>query len=126
LVGNRGGAQAQYGVVKEQKKKRPWQAAVGAKEKGRDYSRPLWAQMVIGVWLVILYSFLHLPHFATMQEGDSLTKRRRLHFWHRYWFTLITSFIILASADIPEGMFRRGPPRLIRARLSIHWRVSLF
>jgi hypothetical protein len=64
--------------------------------------------MVIGVWLVILYSCLHLPHFATMQEGDFLTKRRRLHFWHRYWFTLITSFIILASADIPEGMFRRG------------------
>jgi hypothetical protein len=113
LVGNRGGAQAQYGVAKEQKEKRPWQAAVGAKEKGRGYSRPLWAQMVIGVWLVILYSFLHLPHFATMQEGDFLTKRRRLQCSQRNIIPLQPSFmtnnfVLYSCCESIQKKERRG------------------
>jgi hypothetical protein len=86
------------------KRKEIWQAAVGAKEKGRGYSRPLWAQMVIGVWLVILYSFLHLPHFAIMQEGDFLTKRSLLHFEHRHWVTLITSFLSAGILPSRQGV----------------------
>ena len=56
MAGNRGGAQANMELSRN-KRKAAWQAALGAKEKGRDYSRPLRAQMAIGVWLVILYSF---------------------------------------------------------------------